>query len=53
MDSSNVQTVIADGNIVMQDREIKTLNEEKITEGSKKAARKLWDRFSKDKIEEG
>ena len=52
MDSSNVQTVIADGNIVMQDREIKTLNEEKITEASKKAARKLWDRFSEDKIEE-
>lgn len=45
MNSSNVETVIADGNIVMQDRKIKTLNEEKIIEESKKAARELWERL--------
>jgi putative selenium metabolism protein SsnA len=45
MNSSHVETVIVDGNIVMQDRKVMTLNEHKIIHESKKAARTLWERL--------
>lgn len=45
MSGQNVETVIAGGKIVMENRSIKALDEQRIIEQSKKAAKDLWDRL--------
>lgn len=40
--SSDVKTVIVDGDIVMEDRNIKTLDEKRAIKRSKKTAKKVW-----------
>ncbi len=44
-DSSNVETVIVDGKILMEEKEIKTLNEERIIGESKDLEEKLEDKI--------
>jgi len=42
MNSENVETVIIDGKIVMEDGELKMINEKEIIKKSKKYASKIW-----------
>ena len=45
MNGSNVETVIAEGKVIMENRGLKNLSEEDIVIDSKEAAQGLWDRI--------
>ena len=42
---ANVETVISDGNIVVEDKALKTLNEDEIMNKARKSAQELWDKL--------
>ena len=46
VDGDDVQTVIVDGEILMENRKVLTVNEEEVNAISQKAAEKLWERLS-------
>lgn len=45
MKGSDVETVLVGGDIVMEDRRIKTLDEKRVIEKSRKRAEKIWKKF--------
>lgn len=45
MSGQNVETVIADGKVIMEKKNIKVLDEQKVMEQSRRAANNLWDRL--------
>ena len=45
IDSKHVQHVISQGNLIVKDRKVTTVNEEEILEFSKKQANKLWEKM--------
>lgn len=46
IESSHVQHVIANGKLIVKDREIVNINEEEILKASAKAGKKLWEKMS-------
>ncbi len=45
LSSNHIQHVISNGKLILEDRKIKTVNEEEILDFSKKMANKLWDKL--------
>ena len=51
VDGDDVQTVIVDGEILMKDRKILTINEDEVERTAQRSARRLWDRLREVKPE--
>ena len=45
LSSNHIQHLISNGKLILEDRKIKTVNEEEILDFSKKMANKLWDKL--------
>ena len=51
VDGDDVQTVIVDGEILMKDRKILTINEDEVERTAQRSAKRLWDRLREVKPE--